>query len=84
MIRGEKMNRTKYITVTQAAKKLNVGTQTIYNMLQDGRLGGRYHKGVGKAKGSWSVAVESIELFEEATEIKSIYQIKKCNQGTLF
>ncbi len=74
----------KYITVTQAAKKLNVGTQTIYNMLKDGRLGGRYHKGVGKSKGSWNVSVESLELFETETEIKSIYQVKKDSQGTLF
>lgn len=75
----------EFITTNQAAKKLCVSVETIYNMLRDGRLGGRYSKGAGKAKGSWLVSVESIELFKKHTTIKSIYQLKEESiQGTLF
>ena len=75
----------EFITTNQAAKKLCVSVETVYNMLRDGRLGGRYSIGNGKKKGSWLVSVESIELFKKHTTIKSIYQLKeKSSQGTLF
>nr|DAR18588.1 MAG TPA: helix-turn-helix domain protein [Caudoviricetes sp.] len=75
----------EFITTNQAAKKLCISVETVYNMLRDGRLGGRYSKGNGKKKGSWLVSVESIELFKKHTTIKSIYQLKeKSSQGTLF
>lgn len=75
----------EFITTNQAAKKLCVSVETVYNMLRDGRLGGRYSKGNGKLRGSWFVSVESIELFKKHTTIKSIYQLKEENsQGTLF
>lgn len=77
--------KRKFLSATQVAKKLDVSIETVYNMLRDGRLGGRYSKGQGKTKGSWLISAESIELFEENTEIKSVYQIKKENsQQTLF
>lgn len=66
----------EYITVFQTAKKLKVSKETVYNMLKDGRLGGRYTKGNEKKRGSWLVSVESIELLQEKTVIKSMYQIK--------
>ena len=75
----------EFITANQAAKKLCVSVETVYNMLRDGRLGGRYSKGSRKAKGSWLVSIESIELFKKHTTIKSIYQLKEESiQGTLF
>ena len=75
----------KYITVMQAAKKLNVALETIYNMCRDGRLGGRYSKGNGKKKGKWLIEEESIELFLKYTSFKSIYQLQENkNQGRLF
>lgn len=75
----------EFITANQAAKKLSVSVETIYNMLKDGRLGGRYSKGNGKTRGSWFISIESIELFEKHTTIKSIYQLKEENiQRTLF
>lgn len=70
-------DRDRYITVQQTANRLDVGTQTVYNMLRDGRLGGRYSKGKNKKKGSWQVSVESIELFIKYTSITSIYQLKE-------
>lgn len=66
----------QYITVIQTAKKLDVSKETVYNMLKDGRLGGKYTKGKGKKKGSWAVDVESVELLEKNSMIKSIYQIR--------
>lgn len=75
----------EYLSVNQTAKKLSVSKETVYNMLHDGRLGGRYSRGVGKNKGSWLVSLESIKLFLENTTIKSIYEVKKENsQRTLF
>ncbi len=75
----------EYLSVNQTAKKLSVSKETVYNMLRDGRLGGRYSRGVGKNKGSWLVSLESIKLFLENTTIKSIYEVKKENsQRTLF
>lgn len=74
----------KYITAIQAAKKLNISLETIYNMCRDGRLGGRYSKGQGKKRGSWLIEEESIELLIKNTTFKSIYQLKKDSQRTLF
>lgn len=74
----------KYITATQAAKKLNISLETIYNMCRDGRLGGRYSKGQGKKRGSWLIEEESIELLIKNTTFKSIYQLKENSQRKLF
>lgn len=75
----------KFITANQAAKKLYVSVETIYNMLHDGRLGGRYSRGEGKKRGSWLVSIESIELFEKHSTVNSIYEIReKSSQKTLF
>ena len=74
-----------WLTATQAAKRLNVSLETVYNMCRDGRLGGRYSRGNGKTKGSWMIDKGSLELFEENTTFKSIYQDKKESiQRTLF
>lgn len=69
--------KTIWLSAGQAAKRLNVSLETVYNMCRDGRLGGRYSRGNGKSKGSWQIDKESIELFEENTTFKSIYQEKK-------
>lgn len=69
----------EFISVFQASKKLKVSNETIYNMLKDGRLGGKYTKGKGKKRGSWSVSIESIKLLEENSIIKSVYQIQEKN-----
>lgn len=69
--------KTIWLSAGQAAKRLNVSLETVYNMCRDGRLGGRYSRGNGKSKGSWMIDKESIELFEEVTTFKSIYQEKK-------
>lgn len=75
----------KFFNVAQTAKRLDVSSETVYNMLKDGRLGGRYSRGQNKKKGSWLISIESIVLFEKETSIKSIYQVKaESNQRTLF
>lgn len=77
--------KTIWLSAGQAAKRLNVSLETVYNMCRDGRLGGRYSRGNGKNKGSWLIDKESIELFEENTTFKSIYQYKKeSGQRSLF
>lgn len=77
--------KKKWLTAGQAAKRLCVSLETIYNMCKDSRLGGRYSKGNGKQKGSWLIDQESLELFEENTTFKSIYQVKKeSSQRSLF
>lgn len=77
--------KTIWLSAGQAAKRLNVSLETVYNMCRDGRLGGRYSRGNGKSKGSWMIDKESIELFEEVTTFKSIYQEKKeSSQKRLF
>lgn len=75
----------RYITAIQAAKKLSISLETIYNMCRDGRLGGRYSKGQGKKRGSWLIDVESLDLFEKHTSFKSMYQLEeKSSQRTMF
>ena len=77
--------KTIWLSAGQAAKRLNVSLETVYNMCRDGRLGGRYSRGNGKSKGSWMIDKESLELFEEVTTFKSIYQNKKeSSQRSLF
>lgn len=77
--------KTIWLSAGQAAKRLNVSLETVYNMCRDGRLGGRYSRGNGKSKGSWLIDKESLELFEENTTFKSIYQTKKeSGQRSLF
>lgn len=76
---------SEFVSVSIAAKKLYVSVDTVYNMLRDGRLGGRYSRSNNGTRGSWLVSNESIELFKKYTTIRSCYQIqKKCNQGELF
>lgn len=74
----------KFVSVMQASKRLNVCAETIYNMCKDGRLGGRYSKGVGKEKGMWQIDLESIELFEKTCTFKSKIQLKENFQISLF
>lgn len=76
---------SEFVSVSVAAKKLYVSVDTIYNMLKDGRLGGRYSKGINNKRGSWLVSNESIELFKKYTTVISSYELKEKNeQGTLF
>lgn len=75
---------SEFVSVSVAAKKLYVSVDTIYNMLKDGRLGGRYSKGINNKRGSWLVSIKSIELFQENTTIRSCYEIQKSSQRTLF
>lgn len=66
----------KYLSANQVSKKLNVSIETVYNMLKDGRLGGRYSIGKNKKKGSWLISENSVINFLEETEITSIYDLK--------
>ena len=54
--------KTIWLSAGQAAKRLNVSLETVYNMCRDGRLGGRYSRGNGKSKGSWMIAVSYTHL----------------------
>lgn len=72
----------KYITVSQAARKLGVSPETIYNYCKKGVLGGQYIR-VNK-KGNWKIDVDSIRLLIEKSSFKSSMQIKKEMQINLF
>lgn len=67
----------KYISVAQAATKLDISTETIYNYLKKGLLGGQYIK--VNSKGTWKVDLESLELLKETSTFKSTLQVKKEN-----
>ncbi|CAL7899487.1 helix-turn-helix domain-containing protein [Fusobacterium necrophorum] len=72
----------KYISVAQAANRLKVSTETIYNYCRNGMLGGQYIH--CKKKGTWKVELESIELLEANSSFKSTLQIKNTTQYNLF
>lgn len=72
----------KYISVAQACKKLGVSRETIYNYCKRGLLGGQYIK--VNTKGTWKVDAESVELLLESGKFKSILQVKKEQQYSLF
>lgn len=74
----------KYISVAQAASKLDISTETIYNYLKKGILGGQYIK--VNSKGTWKVDLDSLELLKESSTFKSSLQLKKENseQYSLF
>lgn len=67
----------KYISVAQAASKLDISTETIYNYLKKGILGGQYIK--VNSKGTWKVDLDSLELLKESSTFKSSLQLKKEN-----
>lgn len=72
----------KYISVAQASKKLQVSRETIYNYCKKGLLGGQYIK--VNTKGTWKIDEESLKLLLESGKFKSILQIKKEQQYSLF
>jgi len=78
--------REEMITVMQAVKILgrNYTEFKVYRMLKDGRLGGRYDRGIGSNKGSWLVSKESVELYLNSTRILSMYEENKYAQLSLF
>ncbi len=78
--------KEEMITVMQAVKILgnNYTEFKVYRMLRDGRLGGRYDKGIGSRKGSWLVSKKSVELYLENTRILSMYEENKYAQLALF
>lgn len=72
----------KYISVVQAANRLNVSISTIYNYCKIGTLGYRCIK--NSKKYTWQIDLESLELLEENSIYKSTLQVKKDNQYSLF
>lgn len=72
------------IDVAQAASRLQVSVATVYRMLEDGRLGGKKHKGIGSMKCTWKVSIESVELFEKNSRVFSLYEEDKLQQMKLF
>ena len=72
----------KYISVAQAAKRLNVSSGTIYNYCRTGTLGYRCIK-ISK-KNTWQIDLESLELLEKDSSFKSSLQVKKNLQYNLF
>ena len=72
----------KYISVAQAAKRLNVSIGTIYNYCRTGTLGYRCIK--NSKKYTWKIDLESLELLEKDSSFKSSIQVKKNLQYNLF
>ena len=72
----------KYISVAQAAKRLNVSIGTIYNYCRTGTLGSRCIK--NSKKYTWKIDLESLELLEKDSSFKSSLQVKKSLQYNLF
>ncbi|MGL4537559.1 MAG: helix-turn-helix domain-containing protein [Cetobacterium sp.] len=69
-----------YISVAQAAKKLNVSVQTIYRMCREGILGGSCMRRLNNKK--WMIDPKTIDLLVEESKFKSDIEIR--NQQTLF
>ncbi|MGL5460614.1 MAG: helix-turn-helix domain-containing protein [Cetobacterium sp.] len=69
-----------YISVAQAAKKLNVSVQTIYRMCREGVLGGSCMRRLNNKK--WMIDPKTIDLLVEESKFKSDIEIR--NQQTLF
>ena len=78
------MKTEKMIDVAVAANKLGVSVATVYRMLEDGRLGGKRHKGIGSMKCTWKVSEESVELLEKNSRVFSLYEEEKVSQMKLF
>nr|DAJ31707.1 MAG TPA: helix-turn-helix domain protein [Caudoviricetes sp.] len=72
----------KFVSVAQAARRLGVSTETIYNYCRQGLLGGQYIR-VNK-KGTWRINVESIDLLESDSSFISTRQLKKSLNYSLF
>ena len=72
----------KFVSVAQAARRLGVSTETIYNYCRQGLLGGQYIR-VNK-KGTWRINVESIDLLESDSSFISARQLKKSLNYSLF
>ena len=72
----------KYISVAQAANRLNVSISTIYNYCKIGTLGYRCIK--NSKKYTWQIDLESLELLEKDSSFKSSLQVKKSLQYNLF
>ena len=64
-----------YISVSVAAKKLNVSVQTIYNMCKTGKLGGSCIEMQSKKK--WLIDPVTIDLLIESSKFVSCLQVKK-------
>ena len=64
-----------YISVSQAAKKLNVSVQTIYNMCKTGKLGGICIK--SQTKNKWLIDPNTIDLLIESSRFISCFEVKK-------
>lgn len=52
------------LTVNQAAKRLGISRNTLFDLLRDGSLRG-YKKRPGKLTSAWRVPEQSIEDFEK-------------------
>ena len=52
------------LTVNQAAKRLGISRNTLFDLLRDGSLHG-YKKRPGKLTSAWRVPEQSIEDFEK-------------------
>ena len=72
----------KYISVAQAANRLNVSISTICNYCKIGTLGYRCIK--NSKKYTWQIDLESLELLEKNSSFKSSLQVKKSLQYNLF
>lgn len=72
----------KYISVAQAANRLNVSISTIYNYCKIGTLGYRCIK--NSKKYTWQIDLESLELLEKDSSFRSSLQVKKSLQYNLF
>ena len=81
--KSKEEDMAKYISVAQAANRLKVSVDTIYNYCKNGMLGGQYI--FCQQKGTWKVDLESLELLEKESCFKSKLQLKKdTNQYSLF
>jgi hypothetical protein len=81
LLGGKKMAK-KYISVAQASNRLNVSISTIYNYCKTGTLGYRCIKNAKRY--TWQIDLESLELLEKDNSHKSILQVKKDLQYSLF
>lgn len=78
------VKKEKFISVEAASRRLDRGINTIYRMIQDGRLGGTKEKGIGGKYNTWKVSVTSIELYEENRRMLSNYEVQAQQNLSLF
>lgn len=69
-----------YISVAQAARKLNVSVQTVYRMCREGVLGGTCMRRLNNKK--WMIDPKTIELLVEESKFQS--DIQRRRQQSLF